>query len=158
MNGLDASPAAGEDGPAFGQKTIARLTRLEQNRTLKLIPGFGQTELDGLKIFLRTGGENSTGNCVACHTPPNFTDHSFHNKGISQREYDKLHGEGKFAGLIIPDASTTVRPSSQFREIPSPSNPALVDLGHWNFVDLRTDFKPLSAFLDSLNEDLRRGY
>ena len=236
LNGLDASPAVGEDGPAFGQKTIARLTRLEQNKTLKFIPGFGQTELDGLKIFLRTEGENSTGNCVACHTPPNFTDRSFHNKGISQREYDKLHGEGRFAALVIPDASATVRPSSQFREIPSPSNPALVDLGHWNFVDLKqsplrragetddaflrrmigtfktptlrnlahtqpyfhdglyhkfdeileemrlisemaresrirqadeellkiriskADFKPLSAFLDSLNEDLRRGY
>ncbi|MDQ3012671.1 MAG: hypothetical protein M3X11_18420, partial [Acidobacteriota bacterium] len=80
----------------------------------------------------------SVGNCVSCHTPPLFTDFSFHNIGISQREYDGVHGEGKFADMQIPNAATARRPSAQLREIPAIGKPNLVDLGFWNFVDLKT--------------------
>jgi cytochrome c peroxidase len=57
--------------------------------------------------------------------------------GISQLEYDNLHGEGSFAELRIPGAADGVRPSHQFRETPSKRKPGEVDLGYWNFADLK---------------------
>jgi cytochrome c peroxidase len=104
---------------------------------LKLTPGFDAAALRGLKIFLRTEGTASVGNCVACHAPPLFTDFAFHNLGISQVEYDQRHGEGKFAALQFPNASTAKRPDPRFREEPTRAKPGEVDLGHWNFVDLQ---------------------
>jgi cytochrome c peroxidase len=93
--------------------------------------------LRGLKIFFRTEGAISVGNCVACHAPPSFTDHSFHNIGISQREFEKVHGEGRFFELQIPGAANVVRPSARFRETPAKNRPGEADLGFWNFVDLK---------------------
>ena len=55
---------------------------------------FGEAELQGLKLFL--------GNCIACHAPPQFTDHRLHNTGVSQANYDALFGAGAFAALEIP--------------------------------------------------------
>ena len=43
-----------------------------------------------------------TGNCVICHPAPDFTDHSFHNNGASQEEYDAVHGQGAFTSLQVP--------------------------------------------------------
>ena len=63
---------------------------------------FGSLELEGLRIFL----DRKRGNCVACHTPPRFTDFGFHNTGASQEEYDAMHGAGSFAALAIPDLTT----------------------------------------------------
>ena len=48
------------------------------------------------------------------HVPPYFTDNSFHNLGISQVEYDRVHGDGAFQKLAIPvlqslpDQSTSI--------------------------------------------------
>jgi len=137
-NGLDRKPAPGESNATFASKLIAQITALESKSALKLTKDFGAAALAGLKIFMRTEGVSAVGNCVSCHTPPLFTDFSFHNKGISQREYDGIHGEGKFAALQIPNATTARRPSAQFREIPARGKPELVDLGFWNFVDLKT--------------------
>jgi len=104
------------------------------NQTLKLTPEFDRRALEGMKIFFNT----ERGNCVACHAPPLFTDNSFHNKGTSQREYDRIHGEGTFSALSIPNALDAKRPAQKFREAPSSYKPGDVDLGHWNFVDLKT--------------------
>jgi cytochrome c peroxidase len=87
-----------------------------------------------MKLFFSA----ESGNCASCHAPPLFTDHSFRNIGVSQREYDRLHGEGQFAALPIPNAASAIRPSPQFRETPAKGKPGLVDLGFWNFLDLRT--------------------
>ena len=133
-NSLESGPAAGEDIEAFTRKLLSKIDSLERARALKLSKDFDSTALRGLKIFFRA----ESGNCAACHTPPLFTDHSFHNIGISQREYDRFHGEGKFANLAIPDSAKAIRPATQFRETPTRANPALVDLGFWNFVDLKT--------------------
>jgi cytochrome c peroxidase len=137
-NGLERKPAAGENNLAFASKLIAQVNTLEAKGTLKLTKEFDATALAGLKIFMRTEGGSEVGNCVSCHTPPLFTDFSFHNIGISQREYDGIHGEGKFAAMLIPNAASIRRPAALFREIPSKSRPELVDLGFWNFVDLKT--------------------
>ncbi|MEP7336252.1 MAG: cytochrome c peroxidase [Acidobacteriota bacterium] len=136
-NGLERKPATGENNVAFASKLLAQVNALEAKSSLKLTKDFDATALAGLKIFMRTEGGSEVGNCVSCHTPPLFTDFSFHNIGVSQREYDGIHGEGKFAALPIPDAANVRRPSSLFREIPAKSRPELVDLGFWNFVDLK---------------------
>jgi cytochrome c peroxidase len=89
-----------------------------------------------MKIFLRTEGASSAGNCVACHAPPTFADAAFHNIGVTQVEYDRIHGEGSFARFKIPNASEAVRPAQAFRELISRNKPGNVDLGYWNYASL----------------------
>jgi cytochrome c peroxidase len=137
VNGLESEPGKGEDPKSFGRRLLARISKLEAEQKLAFPPGFDSNSLTGLKVFFRTEGEGSSGNCVTCHAPPLFTDLSFHNMGISQLEYDKVHGDGGFAALRIPGSGEAVRPSAQLRETPSRRKPGEVDLGHWNFVDLK---------------------
>jgi len=99
---------------------------------LKLTADFDATALRGMRVFF-----SAEANCTACHAPPRFTDDSFHNKGTSQREFDRIHGEGSFAAITIPKAENAKRPLQGFREAPSAYKPADVDLGFWNFVDLK---------------------
>lgn len=136
-NALDASPTPGEDPKLFARRLLDNIVALERKRALKLPGEFGAAALKGLKVFFRTNGAAATGDCIACHTPPLFTDLSFHNMGISQSEYDQVNGDGSFAGLQIPAAADAHRPSPRFREIPSKRKPGCADLGHWNFVDLK---------------------
>lgn len=112
---------------------------------------FGATELAGLKTFLAEPPAgplpaSGVGNCIACHTAPNFTDFKLHNTGTTQKEYDDLHGANQFAGLSIPNLATrngsynAYLPATEahiaavgpFRDIPSAGNPGLTDLGVWN--------------------------
>jgi hypothetical protein len=115
---------------------------------------FGPTELAGLRVFFMrpsTGPRpvpagQSVGNCVACHTPPHFTDFAFHNTGASQDEYDRMHGSGSFAKLFIPGFTerqtnfdawlppTFDHPlgKSTLCEIPAQAFPERADLGLWN--------------------------
>ncbi len=116
---------------------------------------FGEEELKGLKIFfaqkqghLRPGdlAQGGIGNCIACHAAPDFTDFRFHNTGIAQLEYDRIHGPGAFVGLDIPGLvernmnpeaflpATAQHPYAQeiFRSIPIADNSQLTDLGVWN--------------------------
>jgi len=93
------------------------------------------------------------GNCVRCHVPPNFTDFSMHNTGASQEEYDAVHGDGAFMGLVIPDytereanrdaylPATPAHPNGtgRFRSPAAATDPSLTDLGLWN-VYANTDF------------------
>ncbi|MEW6210898.1 MAG: cytochrome c peroxidase [Acidobacteriota bacterium] len=149
-NGLPNSPAQGEAAAAFAERMIARITSMESKGDLRLTKEFSADALRGMKIFFRVKGEASVGNCAVCHTPPLFTDFSFHNTGISQSEYDRLHGEGSFAALRV---SASARPSVQFREIPHRNKPEYTDLGHWNFV--KTD-SPLRRAGESDAEFLER--
>jgi cytochrome c peroxidase len=153
-NGLNAGPAQGEDPKLFAGRLLGNVAALEKKRALKLPRGFGAPELRGLKIFFRSDGTDATGNCAACHAPPLFTDFSFHNMGISQSEYDRLNGDGRFAELQIPAAAEAHRPSPQFREIPSKRKPEFADLGHWNFVDLKAS--PLRRAGESDDQFLTR--
>ena len=137
LNGLESQPEPGDSSQIFAQRLLSRVEALESRGALKLPKDFGTDALYGLKAFFRTEGASGVGNCVACHAPPLFTDSSFHNIGISQREYDLAHGEGRFASLRIPGSNSAVRPSVQFREIPSKENAGVADLGFWNFVDLK---------------------
>lgn len=117
---------------------------------------FGATELTGLKIFLSEPATvpaspadlaaGKIGNCIACHAGPHFTDFKAHNTGTTQREYDIIHGTGKFTVLAIPNLTTRNGNYNQFlpateshpaalepfRSIPIAGNPAFTDLGLWN--------------------------
>jgi cytochrome c peroxidase len=154
MNALEIGPKQGETPADFSERLLARISNLETRGELRLPADFGQKALEGLKIFFTAKGDKSSGNCVSCHAPPLFTDFSFHNMGVSQSEYDRHHGDGSFASLNIPGASAAVRPSPQFREIPSRNRPGNVDLGHWNFVKLSSS--PLRRAGEGEDRFLRR--
>jgi len=149
-NRLERKPAPGEDGKAFARRLLAGINSLESKGAVKLTNGFDARAFEGLKLFF----DAETGNCVTCHTPPLFTDFSFHNKGVSQVDYDRVHSEGKFAALPVPGAALARRPSAQFRENPSKEKPGEADLGFWNFVDLKTS--PLRRAGESEENFLRR--
>jgi cytochrome c peroxidase len=108
---------------------------------------FGKKELAGLKLFFRAGNDKqSGGNCASCHTAPHFTDFAFHNTGLTQHNYDQLHGNGAFNKLAIPGlarrnadyeaylpaTASHPRASSRFRSIPRADKPGYTDLGLWN--------------------------
>jgi cytochrome c peroxidase len=133
-NRLESKPAPGEDGKAFARRLLAVVNSLESRGAIKLTKDFNATALKGLKIFFDAGA----GNCATCHTPPLFTDFSFHNKGVSQIDYDRIHGHDMFAALPVPDATSARRPSAHLRENPSKEKSGEADLGFWNFVDLKT--------------------
>ncbi len=149
---------------------------------------FGPEELAGLKIFFTQPGRHKhrhkahhirpsdqakggIGNCIACHTPPNFTDFRFHNTGIAQTEYERIHGPESFSMLEIPTLhqrnsnieaylpATAKHPHAQepFRAIPSPDNAQWTDLGIWNIFwnpDFPESQLPIWSILceDALNE------
>jgi cytochrome c peroxidase len=137
-NGLEHKPAPGEDGKAFARRLLTKIDSLKSRGSIKLTKDFDATALRGMKVFFTTDGGGSAGNCATCHVPPLFTDFSFHNKGVSQLDYDRIHGDGTFATLSIPDAALARRPSARLRENPSKEHPEYADLGFWNFVDLKT--------------------
>ena len=135
-NGLAAEPQSGEDVNSYSKRLLDGIAALETSGKLKLPAGFDQPALAGLKLFFSYEGPSHVGNCAVCHSPPLFTDFSFHNTGVSQSEYDAVHGEGGFAALEIPKASKAARPAPQFRDAPSKRRLGVADLGHWNFANL----------------------
>ncbi|MGH9761124.1 MAG: cytochrome c peroxidase, partial [Blastocatellia bacterium] len=102
LNGIPDAPAAGETPRDYAAGVISRVAKLQAAGLLRLPKGFDREALTGMKIFFRTDGARAVGDCAVCHVPPYFTDFSFHNLGISQTDYDRVHGEGRFAALRIP--------------------------------------------------------
>ncbi|HMG33793.1 MAG TPA: cytochrome c peroxidase [Blastocatellia bacterium] len=136
-NALPSSPRQNESVRRFAHKLLEQIASLESEGSVRFVAGFEREALSGFKIFLTTSGASASGNCVTCHAPPLFTDLSFHNMGVSQAEYESIHGTGSFERLPIPNAAAANRPSTDFRETPTRENASLVDLGHWNFVDVK---------------------
>jgi hypothetical protein len=121
-NGLPQKPKRGESAAAYARRLFAATGRLTSpqwvnnaDRTFGIHEQafvFGPTELNGLKIFFTGTGtkpapaivvaSGGAGNCVACHTPPTFTDFEFHNTGATQEECDAIHGVDAFAALDVP--------------------------------------------------------
>src|ERR1019366_6007258 len=104
----------GETRAAYNQRLLKAVLALSNPTYITTSDGsfkyhatpyqFGATELAGLKIFLQsaatgTGSDQHAGNCAACHQAPDFTDFVFHNTGVSQDEYDTVHGTGAFVKL-----------------------------------------------------------
>ncbi len=72
------------------------------------------------------GMEENIGNCIACHVQPSFTDGKFHNIGVTQAEYDAVHGEGAFAGFSAQS------PQEATRAKVKAGDASKADLGRWN--------------------------
>lgn len=154
-NGLPATPASGETPTAFATRLLADVASLEAAKKLSLTGKFDASALAGMKVFFRSEGPTSAGNCVACHIPPNFTDFNFHNLGVSQAEYELRHGRGSFAKFDIPKAGAAQRPVANLKEVPAREKPNFVDLGYWNYADLknsrsRRQGESDEAFLDRM--------
>jgi hypothetical protein len=171
-NGLPTQPDAGESISDYADRLSLLVQGLGKPSFVKADAGeFGETELEGLRIFLarssvstsRNAGFPQVGNCIACHAPPHFTDFKFHNTGETQDEYDSVHGVGAFAKLEIPSfaermknheaflPATAQHPtaSGRFRSIPSADQPGQTDLGAWNIL-LNPDYPSSQPGLQQL--------
>ncbi|MGA2244576.1 MAG: hypothetical protein ABSH48_06240 [Verrucomicrobiota bacterium] len=179
MNGLPRSPNPNETPLQYSQRLLQLIGNLPDPQyvsdpadghyaTHDQLYQFGPTELAGLKIFLtKSGPAGMTGNCVACHSPPDFTDFLFHNTGAAQEEYDAVHGTGSFMALAVPDLGTRqsnydayLPPTPNhpnalgtFFTPPSVAQPGQVDLGLWN-VYANPDFPGPQAGLQQIMPQL----
>jgi cytochrome c peroxidase len=180
-NALPAGPENGESNLNYSENL---LTRLKRQETFKwVMPSrdgkfklhdqpycFGKVELQGLKIFLTRAQDAHSahvGNCVMCHTPPQFTDQRLHNNGVSQVEYDAVFGAGAFAALEIPELEERnnhfddyLPPSAshpcatgRFRAAPSAGKLGYADLGAWNVFANPDLPKPQYALVQILCRD-----
>lgn len=161
-NALPRKPSPGESDLEYSRRLLGRLNQLETVRFVEPSEGrlelhagqswsFGKLELQGLKVFLTEpqrsqGGLTAfsarpagVGNCLACHAAPAFTDFLFHNTGVSQEEYDSVHGQGAFAAMPIPSfAERALQPEiyfgaqARFSSIPTLAHPGEADLGVWS--------------------------
>ncbi len=152
-NRLPQRPNPGETGAAYTLRLLESVERLSnpewvdegRMRRHEQDFRFGPTELQGMKIFLKSGPRGSIrdfahlrgiGNCASCHTPPAFTDFTFRNTGVSQEEYDAIHGRGGFLRMAIPSLVERLQMDSSrladFAALPSYQNTRAVDLGAWN--------------------------
>jgi len=166
-NALPTQPTGKQTVERYTQKLGKRLRKLTEPVTVSEADGvyalhpqayeFGPEEIRGMRIFFATAkrakpaqlAAGGVGNCVACHPAPAFTDFRFHNTGITQEEYDGVHGRGAFAALEIPDLATRnadpgrylpasaahPRAPEPFRAIPAAEAPGRVDLGLWNVFE-----------------------
>ncbi len=170
-NGLPQSPNANEPPIDYSRRLLQLVKSRETAGTLQFVTSnpnrtegqfqfhtqpfsFGAQELAGLKMFLTEPAAlpaaqteltiGKIGNCVACHTGPNFTDFKAHNTGTTQKEYDEIpgHGDGAFRNLAIPTLATRTtndlpateqhpQASERFRAVPA-AGTTLTDLGLWN--------------------------
>jgi cytochrome c peroxidase len=178
VNHLPVQPNSGESPQQYAQRLLGILQTLSNPIFVDASSGsfqyhdqpwvFGPTELAGLKIFLKastgaTDGSQHAGNCAACHVPPNFSDFSFHNTGVSQEEYDAANGNGAFAALVIPSLSERMAnydaylpqsanhpsASERFRHMAETGHPEFADLGMWN-IYLNPDVPKPQTSLSSI--------
>lgn len=170
-NGLPQAPNSNESPLDYSRRLLRLINARESAGTVQFVTSnpnrtdgqfqfhtqtftFGAQELAGSKMFLSepaalpasstelTAGK--IGNCLSCHTAPDFTDFKAHNTGTTQKEYDEIpgHGNGAFLNLAIPDLATRTaddlpateqhpKASERFRAVPS-AGTTLTDLGLWN--------------------------
>jgi len=164
VNHLPVQPLAGESKPHYNRRLYNEVIALEHPIYITAKDGafkyhkqtyqFGPQELAGLKIFLKIGSAGGSdgqhaGNCAACHQAPDFSDFLFHNTGVSQDEYDGVHGSGAFAQLHVPSLdernanfdsympASAQHPdaSESMRHAAAADHPAWADLGLWNIYE-----------------------
>ena len=129
MNRFHTGPNPGENPKHFAYGVWSRIGNQEGRRLIKRPHGFSVDAYMGFRAFFRVDDvePGGVGNCVTCHTPPAFTDHEFHNAGVSELEYEAVHGEGSAAKLSAPDA-----PGELTAQAPSAEKPLAIDLGRFN--------------------------
>lgn len=176
-NNLPQKPQNSETPLQYSQRLKFKVSSLKNPQFVNANDGdfethkqqfkFGHAELNGLLMFLTvpTIGEHSPGAaaCTQCHTPPTFTDAGFHNIGLSQFQYEQVHGSESFKSLDIPNLEARQAnqllyglPNSQnphrkqlLRSSPTIENLQKSDLGLWNFY-ANTDFPHLQQDLKTI--------
>lgn len=176
-NNLPRQPANDESIKEYNQRLLNAVDRLKSPRFVTGQGGkfkthqqqfeFTEKHLQGMKLFFRIGNKKQKGgNCASCHAAPHFSDFAFHNTGLTQHNYDALHGEGAFMKLSIPELekrnadynaylpATSSHPNAEarFRSIAAKNNPGYTDLGLWNVFanpDMPNPQKKLNAILCS---------
>jgi cytochrome c peroxidase len=85
MNRLQESFAKGQTAESYWGIMESRLGN-QAGRILIKRPakGFDDDAFRGWLVFIRAYGDKGVGNCAACHTVPDFTDHQKHNIGTSR--------------------------------------------------------------------------
>lgn len=156
-NNLPRRPISGETAQQYSQRLLTAVEKLSNpvfvNASEKKLTthqssfGFGKKELQGMTLFFRRGSDSMHGgNCVSCHSAPDFSDFKFHNTGLTRRHYESLHGAGSFDMLDIPSlkkrnknfnrylpaTANHPRASSTYRRAVDAMKPEYVDLGLWN--------------------------
>jgi len=159
LNKLPRAARKDESKIEYGQRLLKEINNLNKPIFVSETHGnfeshmqkfiFSKKELKGLQLFLRSGSNTQNGgNCASCHQAPHFTDFRFHNTGISQNQYDKLHGLGAFNKIKIPSfkerntnadkylPASAKHPNalSIFRTKPDVNKPEHTDLGLWNIT------------------------
>lgn len=178
LNELPRTPAAGETDIEYARRlrnevdALAAPVFVEAGGDNRFVThdqdfAFGANELEGLRSFLREpGAVGPVGNCVACHAPPRFTDDLFHNTGVSQAEYDGVHGAGRFMQLVTPTFDERNRrpglhlpPTEAYPMAPSTNRyranlglPELADLGLWNVFANQSMPEPQGVIRAALTE------
>lgn len=156
-NNLPIKPKKNESPREYSSRLLEAVNKIKQPRFITSKKNkfkshkqefiFTIKELQGMKLFFKKGSQKlSGGNCVSCHTAPHFSDFGFHNTGLSQQNYDELHGKGSFMKLRIPHLAkrnnnhndflpaTSKHPlaNSRFRSISAKNKVGYTDLGLWN--------------------------
>lgn len=72
VNRIPDKPLEGETIEQFAGRIQGRLANQEGRIQLKLPPGMDRAAYNGFKTFLGPEGSTTRGNCVACHSPPDF--------------------------------------------------------------------------------------
>ncbi len=189
FNNLPREPDEQESDTEYSKRLVTLIESLERNNTIRFVHKnettnnrnfqfhdqlykFEKTELEGLKVFFNQFGNTDIGkgNCVACHPAPHFTDFKFHNIGVTQVEYEAIHGAGSFNRLPIPNLSARVQHAETylpatythpnrrgiFRKAANPKDSQHADLGAWNIL-FNNDYpnsqeKLLNMFCDAGNQ------
>lgn len=143
LNSLPVEPAQGQSVSDYTRELMQALVKLKKPKfvgsfyleTHKKEFKFQEQEWQGLRLFFNItkakGLSTSRGMCLNCHTPPLFTDQQFHNIGVTQIEYDELHGEDAFMQLDVPELK--LRNDQYFLDRAQIKDKSLADLGLWNF-------------------------
>ena len=171
-NELPTGPENNESVQQYSQRILKLIEFKEKNNKLKFVEKnpntddggfrfhdqefvFAEQQLAGMKIFFNQDADSKqgVGNCIACHPAPQFTDFGLHNIGVTQVEYDAIHGAGAFNRLPIPNfmerelhaeqllPATHKHPARQglFRRPAAEHNSMFTDLGVWN-IFLNEDY------------------
>ena len=150
-NGIDTVPKNGETIFEYTGRVRLELAALKSPQFIKKKFfkshqkefGFEQKEWEGLKVFFNITGTNSRGLCIACHTPPLFSDQFYYNIGSTQFEYEDIHGIGSFNQLAATLPSYQDRGKKKYADRPTLADAQKVDLGLWNFFGRNKDVTKL---------------
>ncbi|WP_127717175.1 cytochrome c peroxidase [Halobacteriovorax sp. HLS] len=139
-NGIPTGPSKNQSVGSYTSGLRRAIAKLDKPRYIEAFSldthgrktQFKKEELDGLKIFLNLKN-NSRSMCLQCHMPPLFSDGLYHNVGVSQNEYENIHGKGSLLAKKIPSLKEKEASKITFLDIPNVKDDNKVDFGAWNF-------------------------